>query len=128
MSDGQLLRRNRRHLLPQATPVDDDKQVANLPTQAAPIDVDRPTVTVPLQDTRVEIDQPIDDSVVQHPETVTTESGRLAKNPVWHVYFLTFRDHLHISVAQSAPSFSSTVCLQSCHLSVRICSYRPKPG
>ena len=35
--------------------------------------------------------------------------------------FLTFRD-LHIVVDQSSPSFSSTVCLQSCQLSVPVCS------
>ena len=37
--------------------------------------------------------------------------------------FLTFRDHLHFFVGQSLPSSSSTVCFQSCQLSVRICSY-----
>ena len=35
---------------------------------------------------------------------------------------LTFRDHLHFFVGQSLPSSSSTVCFQSCQLSVRICS------
>ena len=84
VSDGQLLRRNRRHLLPQAVPVDVDNQIANLPPQSAPIDVDRPTVTVPPQDTPVDIDQPVEDSVVQHPEPVATKSGRLVKKPVWH--------------------------------------------
>ena len=33
---------------------------------------------------------------------------------------LTFRDHLHFFVGQSLPSSSSTVCFQSCQLSVRI--------
>ena len=37
--------------------------------------------------------------------------------------FLNFRDHLHFFVGQSLPSSSSTVCFQSCQLSVRICSY-----
>ena len=40
-------------------------------------------------------------------------------------FFLTFRDHLHIFVIQSSPSFSSTACFQSCHLSIHICSYLP---
>ena len=35
-------------------------------------------------------------------------------------YNLTFIDHLHIFVGQSSPPFSSTVCFQSCQLSVRI--------
>ena len=37
-------------------------------------------------------------------------------------YLLTFRDHLHIFVGQSSPSSSSTVCFESCQLSVHICS------
>ena len=36
------------------------------------------------------------------------------------IYFLTFRDLFHIFVGPSSPSFSSTVCFQSCQLSVRI--------
>ena len=84
VSDGQLLRRNRRHLLLQAVPEDVDNQIANLPPQAAPIDVDHPTVTVLPQDTPVGIDQPVEDSVVQHPEPVATKSGRLVNKPVWH--------------------------------------------
>ena len=76
VSDGQLLRRNRRHMLPQAVPVDVDNQIANLPPEAAPVDVDRPTATVSVapQDTPVDIDPPIEDSVVQHPEPVATKS------------------------------------------------------
>ena len=34
-----------------------------------------------------------------------------------------FRNHLHIFVGQSSPSCSSTVCFQSCQLSVNIFSY-----
>ena len=34
--------------------------------------------------------------------------------------FLAFRDHLHIFVGQSSPSFSSIVCFQSCQLSFQI--------
>ncbi len=37
--------------------------------------------------------------------------------------FLTFRYHLHFFVGQSLPPSSSTVCFQSCRLSVRMCSY-----
>ena len=37
--------------------------------------------------------------------------------------FLAFRDHLYFFVGQSLLSSSSTVCFQSCHLSVRIWSY-----
>ena len=33
-------------------------------------------------------------------------------------HLLTFRDHLHIFVGQSSPSFSSTFCFQSCLLSL----------
>ena len=37
-------------------------------------------------------------------------------------FCLAFRDHLHlhIFVGQTSPSFSSTICLQSCQLSVHI--------
>ena len=35
--------------------------------------------------------------------------------------FLTFRDHLHIFVGQSSPSFTDTVCFQSCQLSFHMC-------
>ena len=38
-------------------------------------------------------------------------------------FFLTFRNHLHVFVGQSSPSFSSTICFQSCQLSFHMCSY-----
>ena len=38
--------------------------------------------------------------------------------------FLTFRDHPHFFVGQSLPSSSSTVCFQSCQLSVLVISSR----
>ena len=51
--------------------------------------------------------------------------SRLRHNEALQVFltFLTFRDHLHFFVDQSLPSSSSTVCFQSCQLSVRILSY-----
>ena len=65
----------------------------------------------------------------EQPNSRTTEqpNSRTAEQP--HIvpsrdlltcispFFLTFRDHLHIFVGQSSPSFSSTVCFQSCQLS-----------
>ena len=47
------------------------------------------------------------------------------RSPCYFLTFLSFRDHRHIFVGQSSQSLSSTVCFQSCQMSVHICSYRP---
>ena len=55
------------------------------------------------------------------------KNGKKSHKSVLQLFieFSPFRDHLHIFVGQSSPSFSSTVCFQSCQLSVHICSYLP---
>ena len=52
----------------------------------------------------------------------SADQGRYREQPGYlrHQHLLIFRDHVHIFVGQSPPSFSSTVCFQSCQLSVRI--------
>ena len=55
---------------------------------------------------------------------VSPRRNYLYKITTFHT-FLTLRDHVHSFVDQSSPSFSSTVCFQSCQLSLHMFSYIP---
>ena len=58
VSQGQVLCRHRKHLLPQAIPVDVDHPTASLLPQAVPVDIDHPTASLLPQAIPVDVDHP----------------------------------------------------------------------
>ena len=84
VSQGQVLRRTRRHLIPQVVPEDVDHPTTSVVPQTVPGDVYHPTASLPPQANLVEVDLQSVNSDPQEQETVTTKSGRLVKKSVWY--------------------------------------------
>lgn len=81
ISQGEVLRRNRKHMIPQDTTTEVDNPI----TTDDPLNQDDTTVrSVPVDHQEMKTDSSVrsaDDNVTQ---TVTTRSGRLIKPPAWH--------------------------------------------
>ena len=84
VSQGHVLRRTRRHLIPHVVPEDVDRPTTGVVPQAVPVDVYHPTASLPPQANPVEVDNQSVNIDPQDQVTVTTKSGRLVKKPVWY--------------------------------------------